>query len=163
MHRWYPWIDISYRTLEIYRLDMGCDQGLDHEVRYLSHAISFFINKWSSIVEMTAGIIVCCMPTTAAIFKKLKTPKNTRPPFSSFPTTNRRGFRDVFSLLATTRHEQESSAANLRSIYGDESHQCEIWSGPESSSTESQQDHHMASAFPLDNTTILKTIEINVT
>lgn len=115
---------------------------------------------------MTAGIIVCCMPTTAAVFRKLQ------PPLSSFLASYGRVLRSPFSSSPTIHHEQISSSVNLRSsIYGDNNHQRDYkifggvqktLSGTENSRTKRQQEFDTSSAFPLENTKIRKTTEIDV-
>ncbi len=60
-----------------------------------------------NIVEMTADILVCCMPTTATVLGHLKVP------FSSFLATSRPNFRRLTKFTSTNHHEELGSISNL--------------------------------------------------
>lgn len=74
------------------------------------------------MVEMTAGILVCCMPTTAAVLGQLKGP------VSSILTTSRKNFKSFARFTKTTTttaasgHEELGSTSNLRPPYGAANH-----------------------------------------
>ena len=50
---------------------MNRDSSMNYDVRAGSFSTKF-INTEISIIEMTAEILVCCMPTTSALFKRIK-------------------------------------------------------------------------------------------
>ncbi|KAI9649332.1 hypothetical protein NHQ30_001904 [Ciborinia camelliae] len=71
------------------------------------------IPVWTtSIVEMTAGMTVCCMPTTAAVFLNIKFSPSSI--FSSILSRGRRALKS--SMKSSTRHEELGSASELRHV-----------------------------------------------
>ena len=71
-------------------------------------------NPLNSDVEFTAGILVCCMPTTTAVFKRLK------PPISLWIASYQKSRRSRTSSGATKTHEL-NSVTNLQSPHEDQS------------------------------------------
>ena len=70
---------------------------------------SVLANAPISNVEFTAGILVCCMPTTTAVFKELKSS------VASLASSYRTGFRSTSTPGATDRYELNSTT-NLKLV-----------------------------------------------
>lgn len=125
------------------------------------------IPTWiTTIVEITAGIIVCCMPSAAAVFVEL------RGPVSSFLAKSRKGFRSFTRSISTSHHENLGSTANLRPPFGDSNPQDngqaqyemqKLWSGPEGGWGECQAEPETMAVFPLEDTRIRKSTKVEVT
>lgn len=103
-----------------------------------------------SIIEMTAGVIVCCMPTTNAIFKRFKTP------LSSALTTYGRTWQRLYSSAATCRHEKIGNSSDLRPMHEMGAYPsnevnvnvAKIWIGQEHGSSEWQPEREAALNIP---------------
>ncbi|KAH6662796.1 hypothetical protein B0J14DRAFT_610215 [Halenospora varia] len=102
--------------------------GLVYRISITRHTTD---NTWvvipvwvTTIVEMTAGMLVCCMPTTTAAFKKLKTPLNS--------VLSRNKGSSMGSSGATGKHSEGST-----SELGHDA----VWIGPDACPNEWQVDN----------------------
>ena len=114
---------------------------------------------------MTAGVLVCCMPTTAVVLGHLKGP------VSSSLARSRKAFSSFFASGPISRHEQLDSTSNLRTPYGDSNpqnkgeEQYEMqkpWSGSEDVSSQRRVEPYITAAIPLEDATIRKSTKIEV-
>lgn len=76
-----------------------------------------FVHSLISNVELTAGIIVCCMPTTTAVLKRFK------PPITSIISSYKK-----YPLLSATdrgamKHHELGSVTNFRPTHRDQSYE----------------------------------------
>ena len=62
---------------------------------------------------MTAGILVCCMPSTAIVLGHLKEP------VSSFLAKSRKGLSSFFTFFSISHHQNLESTSHLRPHYDD--------------------------------------------
>lgn len=109
---------------------------------------------------MTAGILVCCMPTTNAVLIRMKGPA------ASF-ISSAWVFSSLVSRKTETKHELVDSTPNLR--YDSASYQAKIvprdkafptWSDSGNHSSDWLHDNENISTYPLEN--IRKTTDIQV-
>ena len=115
---------------------------------------------------MTAGVLICCMPTTAVVLGHLKAP------VSSFLAKSRKGFSSFFTSVSISRHEKLDSTSNLRTLYGESNpqnkgqEQYEMqkpWSGPEDASSQCRVEPHTTAAVLIEDARICKSTKIEVT
>lgn len=144
---------------------MGHHSGVAYQVGIESCGWSNVAHE-SSIVEMTAGILVCCMPTTAAVLVQLKGP------LSSFLAASRKNFKTFTRSTFTRHHERLGSTSNLRRPYGDSNPrdnspaQYEMqkpWSGLGNARAECQAELETTAMSPLEDTAIRKSTKVEVT
>ena len=125
-----------------------------------------YVNLSSSFVEMTAGIMVCCMPATATVFKHYKKP------ITSFLSTYRTGFYPFSSSTGTDGRKSFTSPSDRQPIIAGKNYQTSnevggkvrhVRSKPQNDSTEWEILNDSAPAFPLQETKFSKTTEFDVT
>ena len=118
------------------------------------------------MVEMTAGVLICCMPTTAVVLDHFGGP------VSSFLAKSRQCFSSFFASGSISHHEKLDSTSNLRPPYGDSSPQDKghaqyemqsPLSGPEDAWGERRAEPHTTAAIPLEDARIRKSTKIEVT
>ena len=114
---------------------------------------------------MTAGILVCCMPTTAAVLTQI------RGPVSSFLATSRKGFRSFTRSTSASHHERLGSTSNLRPPYGKSNlgdngqTQYEMqkpWVGSGNAWGECAAEPETTAMSPLEDTVIRKSTKVEV-
>lgn len=105
-------VGLVYRVVELKSKDNAWNVIPTWVITYVSIPTSgSSLTRRLSIIEMTAGVIVCCMPTTNAIFKRFKTP------LSSSLTTYGRTRQRLYSSAATPRHEKIGNSSDLRPMH----------------------------------------------
>ena len=67
-------LNLPYQVQRLNRLHLGCPPTRNRIVSTCATSTTLQSDHGNSIVEMTAGIIVCCMPSAAAIFHRIKPP-----------------------------------------------------------------------------------------
>ena len=131
-------------------------------------------NPLNSNVEFTAGIMVCCMPTTTAVFKQLK------PNLSSWIASYQKSLRSRTSSGASKSHEL-NSVTNLQPSHEDvslkcssdlpsdaqntwEEHENKLYQGPvQYKMASSYASRDASSPYASPDANILKTTDIKVT
>ena len=115
---------------------------------------------------MTAGILVCCMPSTAVVLGHLKEP------VFSFLAKSRKGFSSFFTSFPITHHENLDSTSNLRPHYSDSNpqdkgqEQYEMqkpWSGPEDVWREMRPEPDTTAVNSFGDARVRKTTKVEVT
>ena len=115
---------------------------------------------------MTAGVLICCMPTTAAVLGHLKGP------VSSSLAKSRKAFSSFFASGPISRHEKLDSTSNLRTPYGDSNpqnkgqEQYEMqkpWSGPGDVWREVRAEPDTTAASSSGDARIRKSTQVEVT
>ena len=114
---------------------------------------------------MTAGILVCCMPSTAIVLGHLKEP------VSSFLAKSRKGLSSFFTSFSISHHENLDSTSNVRPHY-DDSHPQDKgqeqykmqkpWSGPEDVWREIRAEPGTTAANSSRDARIRKSTEVEV-
>ena len=102
-----------------------------------------------SIVEFTAGILVCCMPTTTTVFKRLKFS------ISSLISSYRKGPRSF----------PNSSVIHLQPTHGDQSYESgrEAWRELDDQESQRPSQYETGSSLVYQDAKIYKTTDIKVT
>ena len=124
-----------------------------------------FANSYYSNVEFTAGIMVCCMPTTTAVFKQLKSPI----PF--LVSSYQKGLRSIYKSGSTERYEL-NSVTNLQPT--NEEGGCEgstemtsdvhgSWARPNGQKSQLPLHYETGSSVTFEEVGIRKTTDIKVT
>ena len=115
---------------------------------------------------MTAGVLVCSMPSTAVVLGHFQGP------VSSFITKSRKGFSSFFTSISISHHEKLDSTSNLRPSKGDSSRQDrdqgqyemqEPWPGAEDAWVEVPAESDTTAAVPFEDARIRKSTKIEVT
>ena len=136
----------------------------DRNVCYNCGFTHEFANLCISNVEFTAGILVCCMPTTTALFKRLK------PFISSMISSYKKGLRSL-SNYGAREHQELGSVTNLQPPYREQSCEssCEVthevqssWTGRENRRPELPLEYEMGSNFTFEDARIRKTTDIKI-
>ncbi|MCJ1244727.1 hypothetical protein MMC30_001926 [Trapelia coarctata] len=119
----------------------------------------------TTIVEMTAGILVCCMPATAAAFKQLA------PTMSSFFKNSMRRRRLLSGSNMTRSHERARSNSDRRPAHEMDSYQVKdeqysnerkVWAGSDGGSEEWPMEYGHSPAVPHNDSSIRMTTKIAV-
>lgn len=145
---------------------MGRDSNMDYDVRAGSF-FSGFTDTQISIIEMTAGILVCCMPTTSAVFKRCRLHFSTYGSSAALNKSSRMNARNNDG----GDDKEEDGASDAQPIYQIGSHRThsegsgnarEIWTGPMDASNQWHIEHDLTFAIPLQDASIRKTTQIDV-
>ena len=158
-----PLISLPYIPHSKRRQDLADHTGVGIVVSLIFPFIHIWLISGVSIVEMTAGIMVCCMPTANIVWNHIQGI------VGPFITASARAITTISSRKSAEKHESLGSTSNLRPDTDKSSYQARIvpgdkllpvWSKGGNDSGDWLRDRDSPYSFPLDN--IRKTTEIEV-
>lgn len=163
MYRQRAWPCIPHHPHPRPRQYLGDHTSVDHGVSSSSPSTTDQLTHVRSIVEMTAGILVCCMPTTTAAWNRIKDPVR------SYCSSTVRTLSSLSSRRRVMKHKLIGSSSNLGPDVDISNYQdgtvardrgLHLWSKSGSQPGEWTRFQEDPLSYPLDN--IRKTTDIEV-